>query len=434
MIKISISKTQEKKEEAMGNLSKTIRWTVVALGVVLVAFVAGRGRAAEQTAASVVVNPYADVNWEEFQHHRAALHTHTLQSDGRHPVEEVIAAYREAGFTILAITDHDTAEPNVHVKRGSIPEERATPYPRDPKPENYPANTTWPWTEFGGPAPEAVGMVGIEGNELSYRHHINSLFNGFGDVDGKRNEDELLLEVKRHRGLAFLCHPGIDAKWWTRQPVEWYADRFEKHDPAYLVGIEVTNGSVPTEKYDEGLWDQLLARFMPERPIWGIGTDDMHALDSVRESDSVFLLAEACPKAVRSALEKGQFYLRKSTRRDDFRKRRPADELFPRIKAIHVDDQAGTITVQASNYDAIHWISAPESLEPVADYKTSNEPWPLGCVVHKGETINYRNTPLVKNYLRVELLRQDGEDLFRTFTNPFGLARTVLRADAEEDR
>jgi predicted metal-dependent phosphoesterase TrpH len=35
------------------------------------------------------------------------LHAHTTFSDGRHPVEEVIACYRDLGYDFLAITDHD---------------------------------------------------------------------------------------------------------------------------------------------------------------------------------------------------------------------------------------------------------------------------------------------------------------------------------------
>ena len=35
------------------------------------------------------------------------LHAHTTFSDGRRPVAEVVARYRELGYDFLAITDHD---------------------------------------------------------------------------------------------------------------------------------------------------------------------------------------------------------------------------------------------------------------------------------------------------------------------------------------
>ena len=393
---------------------------------------AGEARSASNRDSGpfIVVNPYAGVDWDTFEHHRAALHLHTLQSDGGNSVKEVVMAYREAGFTILSITDHDWNRPNP-----------ATPYPAEPRPHNFPANPTWPWTDYGCPSPEELGMVGIQGSELTFRHHINSYFSDYGVwynrtgdeapyggiVDEQGNEiweDDQLLAIQVKNGLAILNHPGVlhEHPWWVRRPLDWYVERFERHSHNYLVGMEVTNCPTDREEYDEGLWDQLLARFMPHRPIWGFGTDDMHRLTEARESDSVFVLAEHSEQAVRRAMEAGQFYFRKSTRRNDVREREPAEQLFPRIDAIRVDLQAGTITVQAANYDAIKWISAPESLEPVADYKTSHSPWPLGRVVHEGETLDYRSTPNLKNYVRVEVYRIDGEDTFRTFTNPFGLA------------
>ena len=57
-----------------------------------------------------------------------------------------------------------------------------------------------------------------------------------------------------------------------------------------------------------------------------------------------------------------------------------------------------------------------------ADYQTSPQPWPQGRVVYEGATIPYRDTPHVGNYLRIELRREQGEDVYRSFTNPFGLA------------
>jgi hypothetical protein len=110
--------------------------------------------------------------------------------------------------------------------------------PGDPKPENYPINTTWPWTDFEAPSPAELGMVGIEAAELTSRHHMNSFFNSFGvRPDEDLDEDSQLLKAGEAGGVVFLDHPGIDAGWWTRRPVEWYVDRFEKHPPEYLAGL-----------------------------------------------------------------------------------------------------------------------------------------------------------------------------------------------------
>lgn len=394
------------------------RWLNVGLALTLVSLSAAVVKA-EQRDLSVVVNPYASVDWDTVEHHRAALHVHTLQSDGHHMVDTVTRAYRDAGFTILALTDHDIFEPNRQIEWGGVEEGEGTHLP-DPKPENYPANPTWPWTDFEAASPEELGLLGIQAAELTSRHHMNAFFTSYGVMpDQELEEDEQLAAVGERDGLVFLDHPGIDADWWTRRPVDWYVDRFNTHSPDYLVGMEITNAPRGRIAYDHRLWDQLLARFMPERPIWGFGTDDMHNLASTRESDSVLLLDELDDEAARDAMRSGRFYARWSTRRIDLRDGRGT---FPAIRRITVNNEAGTITVEASDYDEIRWISAPASLEVIADYETSNEPWPAGRVVHTGETLNYRETPGIDRYVRIELIREEGDDVFKTFANPFGLA------------
>jgi hypothetical protein len=47
-------------------------------------------------------NPFARPG----QFYRGNLHTHSTNSDGRHPPEDVIAFYRNAGYDFLALTDH----------------------------------------------------------------------------------------------------------------------------------------------------------------------------------------------------------------------------------------------------------------------------------------------------------------------------------------
>ena len=360
---------------------------------------------------------------------------HTIQSDGRQCVNEVVRAYHQAKYTILSITDHDWNRPKAD-----------NPYPKEPWPANYPANPTWPWADYAAPAPESLGMVGIEGNELTYRHHINSFYSDYGvwyertgsrapyggivDADGRAIwEDDQLVAIKDKGGLAILNHPGIpdDRAWWERKSLDWYVERYRRHSPDYLVGIEVTNCDRMYEGYDEALWDQLLARFMPERPIWGFGTDDMHDLRNARHSYSVFFLPELNDAAVRRAMEAGQFCCFKAntadgTERIDYTQEGAGAEACPMIESIELDEAAGKITITASECDEIRWISAPASLDSVEDYRTSNHPWPPGQLVHVGPSLDFRRTPNIRRYVRVELHRTKDGRLLRTLTNPFGIA------------
>lgn len=189
----------------------------------------------------LVLNPYADVNWSTVDHHKANLHTHTnghkvledgtiiyangemigpdgeqlrgpveghthewrdphpdfveaggrqAGSDGSLRVDEVIDAYHERGYTILALTDHD--------------------------------RVTWPWKSYSRD-PEELGMLAVEGNEITRRvHHFLSLFTDFEpdftdrpDASAplaERNAelDNLLAGVAASGGLSVIAHPTRD--------------------------------------------------------------------------------------------------------------------------------------------------------------------------------------------------------------------------------
>jgi hypothetical protein len=413
------------------------------LRVVLLFLLIGQGTVkadaiSDEDQNTIVLNPYAKVDWSKVHQHKAALHFHTLQSDGFHSVDEVINSYRRAGYTIMAITDHDIMAPNVQVKAGNLPQEEATPYPKEPKPKNHPAAPTWPWNDYGCSSPENLNVVGIKANEFTYKHHINSYYNDsgwYGDMlDSKREnwEDFEISVVCDKGGLAIINHPGTHHAWYVedsrgdRHTLDWYVGLYKNYSSDCLIGIEVTNCPGARESYDEALWDQLLARFMPERPVWGFGNDDMHRLSAARQTFNIFLLSSLTSANVRKAMESGQFFFCKSSKGIDYRQENFFGfDVFPSIERIDVDGARGTITIEANDYDEIIWISSPESLEPIEGQQDSYKPWPLGRVVHKGKTLEYRDTPGIKNYVRAELHNKDGDHIHRTFTNPFGFQKKL---------
>jgi hypothetical protein len=72
--------------------------------------------ACNQQRVTLVVNPYAKVDWQKTKQYKANFHTHTSNSDGGFNADYVVDTYAQNGYSIVMITDHN------HV--------------------------TWPWTEF----------------------------------------------------------------------------------------------------------------------------------------------------------------------------------------------------------------------------------------------------------------------------------------------
>lgn len=368
-------------------------------------------------------NPYERVDWTTFSHYRADLHVHTIQSDGCHHPEEVIRVYQDAGFAILSITDHDTVSPNLCPTRDNAwPEalaagvftDRHSSYP-DPRPANFPANTTWPWSEFGSRPPAELNLVGIEGSELTCGHHRNSFFNNYGvQPPCTTSINDQLHEVARRDGLIFINHPEPRFR-------EWYRELYRYHSANYLVGMELSRDV----EQASALWDQLLGDLMPSRPIWGFATSDMHLFRETRFAFTVFLLKEPTVEGVKEAMQAGQFYSVVGPGTMDLREsgRAAYDGTYPELRSISVDRDAAEISIDAAMYDEIVWLSKPASGRLSIDPENGLS-WPPGEIVQRGPVFNYAgrypdDTPL--SYVRAELIRHSENGPTRLLLNPFSL-------------
>jgi hypothetical protein len=280
-----------RRNEMRNRISSLLRTNAIALVIA-----SGGARALCQQVG--LANPYESVDWSTYSHYRADLHVHTIQSDGCHHVEEVVRVFREAGFSILAITDHDamyphaSCPPRANASREEITAgffiETPSPAP-NAQPANFPANPTWPWSDYGAPSPTELGMVGIEGSELTCGHHINSFFNDYGVLPPCKDAppiNQWLHEVARRDGTAVINHPEPRFN-------EWYRELYRYHSAEYLVGMELSRGGDDAR----ALWDQLLGDLMPSRSVWGFATSDVHFLFQTQFAFTVFLLDEPRSKA-----------------------------------------------------------------------------------------------------------------------------------------
>ncbi len=305
-----------------------------------------------------IENPYANVNWVKHGQYKANLHTHTSMGEASTTPQEVIDRFRGLEYSILALTDHD---------------------------DNVTAETTWPWQEFQRD-PDTLGMVAIQGNEISEVHHLGSYFNDYGNPD-IHSEEEAIEEIGRRGGLAVFNHPGRYEK-----TVEWYVDMFRRYD--HLIGLEIYNKK---DKYpgDRKTWDALLTELLPERSVWGFANDDMHEPEKdLGFSWNVIILPELTSDMVRQALEQGCFFFVHAPNGH-------SGAPVPVIQSISVEEQSGTIHIKASGHKNIVWVSQ-------------------GIIVHKGDRLNLVDLPGVNKYIRAEV---HGADSVVVGTQPFRIHR-----------
>ena len=78
----------------------------VILSVSLLLGVFGISAFAAAETDYTIINPYENVDWAKSTTYKACLHVHTTASDGDVTLSDMVEAYYQAGYDILAITDH----------------------------------------------------------------------------------------------------------------------------------------------------------------------------------------------------------------------------------------------------------------------------------------------------------------------------------------
>lgn len=346
-------------------------------------------------------NPYEKVNWKEYGQFKGDLHTHTSRSDGHLSPQVVVDRYYDLGFSILAITDHDLV---------TFPWQKFSAFTASERTFNMREKEMYYLPDekifiYENRDPDSLGMIAIQGNEVSHHHHMGSYFCDHEDRDNLLNEAGTLEAIAKKNGLAVLNHPGdYNGSRPSRPfyPIEWYIDLLQRHEN--LIGMEAYNTGLAYQPDHINKWDSTLTRLMPNRPVWGFSNEDYHGdfrpggevRHVMGRNGNVFLLPELSIEEVRLAMENGVFFFFHTP--ED-----PGGLPVPEINSIRVNPQKGTIHIKASNYDCIEWISD-------------------GAVIHKGDHIILSDFPEIGNYIRAVLYNSENGAL--TGTQPFGIRKS----------
>jgi len=177
------------------------------------------------------------------------------------------------------------------------------------------------------------------------------------------------VQIQGTDGIMILCHP-----WrceWT-DPIAFYTDFFKTFPADRLIGLEIGNkaggepgsGSI-LRKYDWEIWDAILTTLAPGRNIFGFATDDSHRLNISATSFfglrwTELLVPENTIPNVKEAMRNGRsFFVHNTTNSSELY---VYNLEFPSVKNIIVDKDKMTITVNATGYTKIEWISGGKTV------------------------------------------------------------------------
>ena len=319
-------------------------------------------------------NPYESVDWDSWEQYKTQLHCHTNMSDGVVPIDEQIETHYALGYDILCITDHMTtgvpwdetprAVPTMRLVKGS----RTKMLPAAPLTPERRAEIL-AGTDRGG-----RGMLEVtRGNELNgavfSNNHLNGFFSDYGQGKLGVEHDWLIpvREVHKSGGLTVINHPGdVNKAYESDDPYNFLKDSKWPNKFAYLflnydscVGMDINSGTDNKTKYDKLLYDMILAKTIPHGVVpWSFAYSDAHSPGEFDRAWTVHVMPEKTVGALRTSMEDGTFF--------GFSRYAPFEmgDSFaegvggpPKVERIAVDQDAGTITIEANHYNSIVWVT-----------------------------------------------------------------------------
>jgi hypothetical protein len=410
-------------------------------------------------------NPYANVDWASNGQYLSNLHTHTNNSDGDQTQANMFKQYQALKYDFLSFTDHDVVMspwPNYGINDGKVEPSKGGVGGTT----GLPAINGWKTSD----------VLCIKGNEVSKtgweNHHFNSYFSDFVSDGTAPDVASLLRQCAAFdpNGLQVLNHPGRytymaeGQRYWDptdpqypnvnnrffkgsatsltwEDKVNWYVNQYK--DIPSLVGLEVLNYGNQYPK-DRQLWDDILTKTMPERPIWGFANDDSHYINmangynmSVNRDMDIMVLPNKTVSDFKEAMKNGNFYF--SSRytlpghgftenpNNNLSPGAGRDKLLPKITNIKVNEAEGTINIEGENVNSIQWISCGEVVGTGAtiNYKTAK--YATDTVDTEGNKTVYKAGDNIDRYVRAVLTGDGGE----SFTQPFGIVRGEVQKKSD---
>lgn len=210
-----------------------------------------------------------DLFTQNVRYYKAQMHCHSSRSDGQLSPLEVANEYKNRGYEILFISDH-----NIMTPADSI---------------NIP------------------GLLCFNAEEYTFSKHINGLFIDH-TVDAENYTPQQAVDsIKSQGGLVMFNHPvkmqyGPD---WS-YPINYFDNNSQ---PDF---IEIFNASITTiSSIKTYIWDYLLSN---NNKVFGIATDDMHKTDEAGIAKMIDVgwimikLSSLEKDSVYTALKRGDFY------------------------------------------------------------------------------------------------------------------------------
>lgn len=332
-----------------------------------------------------ITNPYCEVSsliGNPANHYKTNLHTHSTYSDANNTMTEMIEAFYDNDFDILAFAEHGIfgkewdKDPSIiplflfqnlwHGKRCH------------PTTEQYHAILDGSYKTSKNLRTKERGLMcvpdAIEANMFTLmKNHVNGYFtdNACEGIYGKENDfEEPIRKIQNSGGLSHINHP-TDWLGARENPdcgtdpdnVRYFADLLRRYRSC--LGIEVLNMYDIPNRCDRILWDSLLKTLIPEgnRTVWGFANSDAHRVCEVDTAFMDFIIPEYSISNLRHAMESGSFFAIARYAKNELGEHFAGSGAYPVVTELTVNDENQTITLKGINCNSIEWIADGEIIQ-----------------------------------------------------------------------
>lgn len=307
--------------------------------VLCTGFAASAKEEVPEVEGYTISNPYENIDWETVGQYKTGLHTHTTASDGDDTLFESIQRHYEAGFDMVATTDHSVVNYSwTDPSKGSNLVTGVMKLIGKSSGEMEYLQAT------GGKFDNGVGYevvsrngddylitedgrtmmrvpYGVEHNAVSVNAHVNAWFADYNRIFPS-DYDDAVRTVDKLGGVSVMNHLGEytqaryelfqeDAYDMDNLTYRYYINKFYGYIDKYdsCIGLDINSKGDSRTRYDRKLWDVMLGMAADEgKTVTAIASSDAHQLDKIDTGSTVVLANELSTPALKNALLNGEVF------------------------------------------------------------------------------------------------------------------------------
>lgn len=418
-----------------------------------------------------ITSTYEDIDWATVNQYKADLHSHSTASDGDQTKKQQVERHYEFDFDIMALSDHGTVDYGwdkettskvirvfTSVKEGkrALDPLEAVGLTEEGLKYTYENDYYTQYDENGNALHQMMRVpFANEQNPTSFNNaHVNTWFVDYGDdkIGGTSDYETPIKAVDKLGGLSVINHPG---EYSSARDEECYEDAYDMDNIHYqyvakkfanllmeydsCLGIDINSKGDYRTRYDRKLWDILLQKVVPTgRNVYAIATSDAHNPNIVNSGYTWMCMPELTNEALRTSMEKGEFFaasyymgsreevkawaaeLTAAGKAPELAAKLQVtyetivveeqnggqDTIFefdqnatvPKVTSVKVDDAADTITINTKDAYLVHWIADGE-------------------FIATGNTIDLDDySDKIGSYVRAEIIGEGGVIYTQAFT------------------